>query len=306
MTVADIAVAMESGTGSSGYADLPDTPTWESWFLNFADPNPTLDHQMDRTALRQPDTPKVGKGAEGNVLGTVTLAGTMANENFHQLVFPSSSNTALPDGGLAWPSATVYLSPDVPGVTHEQFLQGAFPTAARIIYEQGAEIRVEIDLNYRSVDTTLTTPAAISSPTEDDAFMWHAMTPERGATEISAMQSLTIELSGLARGRRNQSRFFTGAFAPRSYELGFSYNPIFTEEDNFELGLGSTGSTDIQDTIDKQDYTVTFVNNAGDTHAYSVDGAQVGQYSQAALFGEEEMNEAIEAGNVADISVAVS
>lgn len=297
---ARIAVAVEDS-----YGELPDTPTWREWFVGHEDPNPSLDQQLNREALAKADTPKTPKSAEGNLQGTVTLGGTMVNDAFHAAVFPENGNTELYDAGdQEWPSFTVYLSADVPGVSQETFLQGVFPTGGQVQYEQGQEVSVNLDCNFKQWTTDLTSPEAIQEADEDNAFMWHGMTPERGADEIAECQSLTIELGNLARGRRNQSRYFTRAVVA-NYELGLQYDPIFTESDNLELGLGSVGATEVQDDIDQQDYTVTFVNGTGDTHEYSVDGVQVGQYSWAQLIGEEDMTEPIQ-GNAADISVSVT
>lgn len=299
---AEVAFAMESGVGSDGYGDLPDTPTWYQPGVDVEVDGPTLDNQLVRQ--RQPDSPKSARSREGNLLGSVSVTFTLTDDNWHELVFTENGNTALPDSGSdEWPSATWYFSADVPGINEERFCAGAFVTDVSIEYQQGEDVRVSLTMNYQT-EKDLTTPAGISQPEEADAFMWHGLTPERGNTEIAEMQSMTISLSNLSRGRRDQSRLFTRAVAG-AFELSFNTDAIFAEDDTLELAYGSSAATTPADTIDQTDFTAAFVNAGGDEHEFSLDGAQPTNYSWSQLVGEEDLTEPTEF-HVADVGVTVT
>lgn len=297
---AEVAFAVETA-----YKDPGDVPTWIQPFTDIEVDGPTLDNQLVRQ--RQPDSPKSARSREGNLQGEFTVTGTLTDDNWHALVFPENSNTALPDSGDSeWPSSTWYFSADVPGVNQERFCAGAFPTQASIEYQQGEDIRVSLTMQYATELDDVDSPGTIDQPDEADGFMWHGMDVDRASTEVAAseLSSLTITLGNLARGRRGQSREFTRAVTD-AFELEFSMNAPFVESDQLELAFGSAAETTPQDTIDQTDFSVDVTNAGGTTHTYGLDGAQPTSHSWSQLVGAEDITEDV-TFHVADIGVTVA
>jgi len=286
---ADMAIAYEES-----YGTLPGVPTWIEPFSNPEEPNPELSN--NQTAQERPNSTKPARHREGNVLGTVTLGGQVVDDRAFEFVFGDTDGSPyrMPDEGTAWPSVTVYLSANLPGIQTDRFLQGVFPTSVELTYEQGEEVTMSISCEYADEDTTLTVPSNIDRVDEKDGFMWHSLNPTRNGTTVDDLQSMTLTLDAIARGRRNQSRFYSGAYAD-AHRYNATVEAVYQDEEPLELAYGAADATEpSDDRIEAQDLVLPFTNANGDVHEWTLESVQTESYTWSQLFGAEDLTDPAE------------
>lgn len=263
---AEVAFAVEDTYGS-----LPTDPTWYQPGIDVEVSTASLENALRRA--RHPDDPTPSGSVEGPFEGALSVSFTMTDTNFHDLVF-ADGGTALPSSIMLAPTATWYLSADTLSSTQERFLSGAAVESCVWNYNRTAEtVTVELIIIYGDEPDGLSAPTSITQPSVSDAVPYHGTDFQLDGATVEDMQSLSLELSGLARFRRGQSRHptdaVTGAIQP-----ALSLQAILKDGTRTELGYGSAGATSPQDTIDKTPGTLTFDNSSGTVAQYNLSGLQ--------------------------------
>lgn len=281
---AEAAYAAESGTGSTGFGDLPDTPTWKQPFIDMEVTDASLDNALTRA--RQPDDPRPVESREGNLEGAFTVSGTMTNTNFHELVFPESTNSSLATSAALAPTATWYIKSDLLSGTADRFLAGAAVESVAWNYQQDEDLSVDLTIIYGAGEKDITTPSSISQPSVSDAIPFHGVSWQLNAAEVNKLQSLTVEISGMARFRRGQQREAVDAVVG-AYEPSVSQQAIVEDETHTQIAYGSTTASSTEDTIDKQSGTLTVDNSSGTVATYNVNNMQPTTYNWSDLIAAD-------------------
>jgi hypothetical protein len=294
---AEVAWALESS-----YATLPGTPTWYQPGIDVEVSQASLDNALTRA--RQPDDPTPVESREGNLEGAFTVTFTMTDTNFHELVFPDSSNTDLASGGALAPTATWYLKSKTPTSTEERFLTGAAVESVSWSYTQGEDVTVELTVIYGDEDdgTNLSTPGSINQPSVSNSVPFHAADLKLNSTSVSKLDSATLELTGLARFRRGQQRAPVDAITG-GIEPSLSFSAVLEDNTYRQLAYGSTTANTPQDSIDKQSGTLDLDNNSGDVAEYTLTNVQLTSYDWSDLVAPDtDITDPVDA-HVGDVSV---
>lgn len=299
---AEVAYAVESGTGSTGFGDLPDTPTWKQPGVDIEVANINYDNQMTRS--RQPDSPTPVESRPGNIVVSADVSFTVTDTNFHELVFANSSNDGIPDSSYIAPTATWYFKSDLLPGTADRFPAGTGVESVSWDYAEGDAqgIRVTLSLISRDGEKDISTPSSISQPSAGDAVPHHGFDLDVNGNDVNMLQSTTLSISGLINSREQQAReaadMSNGAIEP-----SLQFTGIPEDESNTQLAYGSASATATEDEIVKVPATVTLTNSSGTLATYNLTDAQYNSTDWQNLVSEDNLNESPEA-HVADVSVA--
>jgi hypothetical protein len=264
------------------YNTLPGSPTWVQPFENVTVSEASLSNALQRA--RQPDDPRPDAAREGNVEGAFSISGALTDTNFHDIVFPESSSTSLATGAALAPTATWYLESGLPGGTdQERFLSGAAVESVAWNYNQGEDVTVDLTIIYGDEPEVGgshgSAPSTINQPSKADIVRWHGTSFDINSTAVSKLQSLTLEISGMARFRRGQQRKPVDAVVG-AYEPTLSVQAILENNDQYQLALGGSAATSIQDSIDTSSATLAFDKEDGTTIVtYNLSDLQPNRYN---------------------------
>ncbi len=111
----------------------------------------SLDNALSRK--REPDQALPIGSREGNLEGALTISWDLTDQDYHEMIFPDddgsgNENTRLAGDTLLAPSATWYLSSELPTQTEERWLTGAAVTDWSFQYNQGEMVRIELTIVY--------------------------------------------------------------------------------------------------------------------------------------------------------------
>ena len=111
----------------------------------------SLDNALTRK--REPDQALPIGSRGGNLEGALTVSWDLTDQDYHEMIFPDddgsgNDNTRLAGDTLLAPSATWYLSSELPTQTEERWLTGAAVTDWSFQYNQGEMVRVELTIVY--------------------------------------------------------------------------------------------------------------------------------------------------------------
>lgn len=249
------------------FGTLPGTPTWVQPFENINIPSWSFDNAMNRN--RQPDDPRPDAAREGPLRGSLTVSGALTDTNFHDLVFPESSNTSLATGAWNAPTATWYLEQGLPGGTDQEvFLARAFVESVTWNYQQGEDVTVDLNIRFGDLPEVGgshgSAPGSISQPSKADIVRWHGTSFQVNAAEVNKLESLSLTIGNMARFTGGQQRKPTGATGG-AYEPVLTANAIIEDNDQYQLALGGSSETSPQDDIDTSSGTLAFDKEDGTT-----------------------------------------
>lgn len=293
---AQVAYAVESS-----YGTLPGTPTWKQPFTDIEVGSVQLSNSMTRG--RQPDDPRPKESREGPVEGQISLSGTMTDTNFHELIFPESSNTSLATSGSLAPTATWYFDSSLLSGTADRFPAGAAVDSVAWNYQEGQDVTVDLTITFRAGEKNITAPSSISQPSVSNSVPWHGTSFSVNSTSVSKLQSLTLEIANMARHRAQQSREAADAVVG-AYEPSLSFNAIPSDETNLEYQYGSAGATSTEDTIAKQSATLTFSNSGGTVATYNLSNLQSNDYDWQNLVTADTDLVEVPSHHISDVAVA--
>lgn len=261
-------------TTETDFREISDTPTWIQPGEDISVGSASLENALQRA--RQPDDPRPDGSYEGNLEGAYNISFSMTDTEFHDLVF-ADAGTALASSAMFAPTATWYLGADVLDNTQERFLSGAAVESASIAYDQGGPVTVDLTIIYADEPevggTHGSAPSTIQQPTKDDIARWHGVSLDIDGVAVEDLQSASLELSGLARFRRGQSRFASDAVVG-AYEPSLTVQAILADDTQRSLAYGSSTATQPLDTIDETPATLTIDNPAGTLATYNLAGIQ--------------------------------
>jgi len=291
-----------TGSGSSrvafsledSYRTLPDVPSWTQPGLDVSVGSASLENALQRS--RQPDDPRPAGSREGNLQGALNVSFSLTDTNYHELVFANGSNDGLATEASLAPSATWYIEGQLPDGSEERFLEGASVESWSINYAQGERVTVDLTIVYGNeldpADADAPdVPSDISQPTKSDIIMWHGFDLDFNTANVAKLQSASIDIGGMARPRRDQSRFISDMVVG-AYEPTLSFEAILGDTERRELAYGSSGATSpSEDTIADQTATVT-LGSLGDL---SLEGVQPNTYDWQQLVDSEDTTDPVEA-----------
>lgn len=295
---ASIAWASES----SYLGGVGGTPTWRQPGMNLSVGSASLENALIRA--RHPDDPKPQGSRAGNQEGAFSLTFDLTDDDFHPLIFPESSNTALASSGSSAPSAVWYLSADAVDGTEERFLEGAAVESVTWNYNQGEAVSVQFTIIYGDETDpddagSPSVPSAIDQPLKSEIQMFHDLNWQIDGVTVSDLQSLSLTISGMAMFRRGQQRAPTGVTVG-AYTPTLTAEAILHDDTQRSLAYGSSTATTTADTIDETDTTLTF----DDVSNLNVNGVQPNNYDWANLIATDgHMTEPVEY-HVKDVGVA--
>lgn len=270
-----------SGTVANAVEDsfmtLPGTPTWNAPGENIEVGEASLDRALERARL--PSDPRPEGSTEGNREGALSVSWDITDNNFHDYVF-ADAGTALASTAMLAPTGTWYLSADTPGNTHERFLQGtAFESFTWTWNEGNNNWRAEATAIYADelkgddVDAPAT-PAAIDEPEKDDIARTHGINfTVDGSLSFDKLQSLSLELSGLARFRRGPPQVAVDAVVG-AYEPSLTVTAVLDGGEQLEYTYGSAGATSPETEVAERPATLEIINPAGTIATYNLSGLQ--------------------------------
>ena len=281
---------------SEGYRELPDVPTWTQPGLDVSVGSASLENQLQRA--RQPDDPRPAGSREGNLEGALSVSFSLTDTNYHELVLANDTGDGLAESAALAPSATWYLEAELPGNSEERILEGASVTSWTINYTQGEKITVDLTMTYANEYDPADAEApdvpgdgAIDQPAKDDIVMWHGFDLDFDATNVEKLQSASVDIGGMARPRRDQSRFINDMVVG-AYEPTLSFEAILDDSGRREYAYGSAGATKPSaDVIDEQTATVT-LGTLGDL---SLTGVQPNTYDWQQIVDSEDTTDPVEA-----------
>ena len=266
---AEVAFSVEDS-----FRTLADTPVWTQPGENISVGSASLENALNRA--RQPDDPRPDGSREGNLEGALSVSFDMTDTDFHDLIF-ADGGTQLAQTAMLAPTATWYISSNTYDSTEERFLSGAAVESVTINYAQGESVTVELTIIYADEPevggTYGATPSTIDQPTKDEIVKWHGTDFNIDGVAVDELQSLSLEISGLARFRRGQSRFATDAVVG-AYEPSLTVEAILDDDTQQSYAYGGSSATSPQDTIDETPATLAFDNPAGTLTTYTLSGLQ--------------------------------
>ena len=266
---AEVAFAVEDS-----FQSLPGTPTWTQPGENISVGSASLENALQRA--RQPDDPRPDGSYEGNFEGALSVSFSMTDTNFHDLVF-ADGGTALAQTAMFAPTATWYLAADVLDGKQERFLSGAAVESATINYSQGEAVTVDLTIIFADEEEVGgaygSAPTTIAQPTKDDIARWHGVSLDIDGASVADLQSASLDLAGLARYRRGQSRFSSDAVVG-AYEPSLTVEAILDDAQNRTLAYGSSTAVEPLDTIDESSGSLSIDNPGGTLATYDLAGLQ--------------------------------
>lgn len=285
-----------AGSGEVAYSletsfeTLAGSPTWKQPFENQNVGSANLVNNLQRVA--NPGDPRPKGYREGNVEGTFNISGVMTDTNFHELIFPESTNQSLATSASLAPTATWYLKGALPsGTDQERFLSGAFVESVTWRYQQGGYFEVDLQIRYADEPevggTHGNAPSAISTPSKGDMVASNGISFSLDGNTISLLQSLEVSISNMARFRRGPERTPVDAVVG-PYDPSGTVTAIIQNNNQLQLAYGGTTATTTEDTIDSVNATLTADKGDGATVAtYNLTAAQANDYNWSDLVNEE-------------------
>lgn len=281
---ATVAYAIEDS-----FATLPGTPTWYQPGENLSVDTASLDRALNRA--RQPDDPRPDGSREGNREVALSLSFSMTDTNWHPLVFAGTS--ALASSASLAPTATFYLAAETLPGTEERFIQGAAVESFTLNYNQGEDVTVDLTIiGAQEIDAddagSPSVPGSISTPSKDDIATFAGFDFDLNGSQLSTkLQSVSLEVSGMARFRRGQQQTAVDAVIG-AYEPSLTVEATLEDSTQRQLAYGTSGATQPQDTVDSSSGTITVANPAGTLTTYSLSSLQPTSYDWSSLVAAEE------------------
>lgn len=276
---AEVAYSVEDS-----FRTLAGTPVWKQPGENISVGSASIENALNRA--RQPDDPRPDGSREGNVEGALSVTFDMTDTDFHDLIF-ADGGTQLAQMSAFAPTATWYISSDTGATTEERFLSGAAVESVSINYAQGDSVTVELTIIYADEPevggTHGSAPATISQPTKDEIVKWHGTDFKIDGVTVSDLQSLSLEISGMARFRRGQSRFASDVVVG-AYEPSLTVQAILHDDTQQSYAYGgATATSPSATTIDETPATLAFANPNGSLGTYTLSGLQPTSYDWSDL-----------------------
>jgi len=276
---AEVAFTVESSFGT-----VAGTPTWYQPGENISVGSASLERALNRA--RTPDDPRPIGSREGNREVALNVSFTVTDTNWHPLVFAGASSLAT-TASLA-PTATWYLSADTLPGEEERFIQGAAVESFSLNYSQNEDVTVDLTIiGAEEIDPAdagaPAVPSTIVQPTKDDIATFAGFDFDLNGSQLSTkLQSLTLDISGMARFRRGQQQTAVDAVVG-AYEPSLSVEATLEDTTQRELAYGTSGATQPVDTVDESTGTITVANPAGTVSTYTVAGLQPNTYGWSNL-----------------------
>jgi hypothetical protein len=267
------------------FRTLPGTPTWIQPGENVSVGSASLENALQRA--RQPDDPRPDGSYAGNVEGALNVSFEMTDTAFHDLIFPNG--TGLASSASLAPSATWFIESQLPdGTTEQRFLSGAVVESLSISYNQGEAITVDLTIIYADEPEvggtygSAPSDGSIDQPTKDEIATFSGFGLDINGVSVEKLQSASLDISGMARFRRGQSRFPVDAVVG-AYEPTLSVEAILSGDQNRTLAYGSSTATEPLDTIEESSGTITIDNRNGTLVTYTLSGLQPNTFDYADL-----------------------
>lgn len=248
--------------------------------------------------IRDPDSPESIANIAQNFEGALNVSFTLANDNWHDLVFNDAS-TGFTTGRM--PSSSWFLGVNYLDGTTERVAAGAVVTEATVNYEQGSNVTVDLTLIYGDESKNASiTPSNIQKTPGSDVYAFHgASLTVDGVGQGERLQSATLSIPTGARVHRGAGRHPVDAVIG-NVEPTLSSDAIYTGPSQIELAYGGASPSSSLSAVSA---SLSFTNAAGTTIGYNLSGVKPNDYNWSELVsGSSDLTEPI-TYNVNGVSV---
>jgi len=287
---ADVAYALETEyLGSLEDSDGDGNPEYYQPGKNITVSEASLQNALTR--IRDPDDPEPLTSIAQNFEGALNVSFTLAEDNWHDLVFNDGTNTGFVAGRM--PSSSWFLGVDYLNGTTERVAEGAVVTEATINYQQGSNVTVDLTLIYGDESKNASiTPSNIQKAPGSDVYAFHgASLTVDTVGQGERLQSATLSIPTGARFHRGADRHPVDAVIG-NVDASLSSDAIFTGPDQLELAYGGASPSSA---ISATTASLTFTNGAGTTIGYDLSGVKPNSYNWSDLVsGDSDLTEPID------------
>lgn len=283
------------------YGTLPGVPTWKQPFTNIEVTDLTLARNLERQ--RQPDDPRPKESIAGRTIVNASVSGTLAATDFHELIFPESSNTSLATAGSLAPTSTWFFDSDLLSGNADRFPQGGTVNAVRWNYGDGNTVTVELDLEFQGGEADLSDPSSIQQPSVGNAVPFHGVSFSINSTTVTKLQSLTLAISNMARHQPQPDPDAADAVVG-PYQPTLNFEAIPADETKLEFAYGSSGAASTEDRVATQSATFEVTNTNGTLATYNLSNKQSNDYNWQNLVTADTDLVEVSDNHLSDVSVA--
>jgi len=280
-----------AGSGDVAFADESSfatlsSPTWYEPGTDVQVQSASLNRSLERK--RRANDPRPSGSRAQNREGALEVSFTMTDTNFHSLIFADSGTKLESTASLA-PTATWWISSDVldgNASTEGRFFQGTAVQSVSWEYQQGSDVRVTLSTiaaqEIGGDDGAAPATPTPNRPSHGEECTFAGTTFKINSADVNKLQSLSLEISNLARFRRGQQQEPVDAVVG-PYQPSLSVDAILQGSTQRELAYGTTSATQPQDEVQKQSGTLEFDNTNGNVASYALKDLQANSFDWADL-----------------------
>lgn len=293
---------MPAGAGAASVAWTPESdylggPTGSpTYYLPGANVQ-TQDIEIERNlaTIRVPDDVEAKDWVAQNFDGALGIQFVLTDDNFHRLVF-NSSFTGFTSGAVN--SAEWYLGADLSsGSTVERQVKGWAPGQATINYSGTTELTTATltgPYGDEEKNTSLT-PGSLVDNTGGDEVPGHGAELQVNGSRITKLTDATITFSDISRLIPDSNTLKPVDAVAGPVQQSVSLSAIYDGSDLYELALGGSAATSVQDFVDAASFTATFDRDGTTIADFTFDTVKPTNYNWSDLVtGEPALGEEIE------------
>ena len=198
--------------------------------------------------------------------GQLAVQFVMTDDEFHRLVF-NDSFTGFTSGTVN--SAEWYLGVDHLNGTTERQIKGWVPATAEISYSGATEaVTVTLTGPYGAEEqNTSITPGTITGRSTGSEVPGHGAALDIDGTRVTKLQSATQSIQGISRLIRDSNDPKPVTAVAGNVQTDIQLSAVYDGSDLYDLALGSSGATTIEDDVDSVPGSVAFEDSAGNSVA---------------------------------------
>jgi len=248
----------------------------------------------NQTGIRLPDDPEALKYLAQNFRGQMGIQFVLNNDEFHRLVF-NDSFTDFTSGTVN--SAEWYLGVDHLNGTTERQIKGWVPATCEVSYNGTTEaVTVTLTGPYGDeTKNTSITPGTINNDSTGTEVPGHGAKLTINSNNVSKLQSATLSFENISRLIREANDNKPVTAVQGAVTESIQMTAIYDGSDEYQLALGGTSATSVQDTIDGVSGTLALNDASGTTQAdYTFGTVKPDSYNwQDLVNNEADLNEQI-------------
>ena len=225
-----------------------------------------LNRQLER--LREPLSVESAESIAKNAEGSFDVSAVVSSDTFKEVekvVFNDGPGDGFAPGRPS--SMRVYTDLDYLDGTVARELVGVIPVTFDISYTQGEMVEFSMSCFYATENTDTSvdvTPSDITRVSDGTSVPFHGFDLSIDAGSVSKLQDATLSFEGISDPHYGADPIATDAEV-QGVEPTLDVTAIITGRSKYELGLGSSGATTVQDSVDSVPGTITITAPDGST-----------------------------------------